>query len=275
MANLGGERPVRVLYVSMLCERGTREDTICTQATRGGVNDPDWFASRAGAAAVVTPVFITHGDGLPASPADTFDAVVVGGTFNSASDDKVWLHDLHKWLRNLWGGCGDGMTADGATVKEADGVARRTLPLLGICGGHQAVSVVLGSGTASVTPMETGPTDGTYPIELTAAGSTHPLFRGFDQTPRFHFGNYDHINETPTAAETLARTPTSPAVACDWGRGWWSTQFHPEAPSSWFSELVTAGLIECQAPQGVYTAAGDEAGERLIANWLAAVSAVQ
>jgi GMP synthase-like glutamine amidotransferase len=67
-------------------------------------------------------------------------------------------------------------------------------------------------------------------------------------------------------ATTLACADKSPAVACDWGRGWCTTQFHPEASSQWFSECVTGGLIA--PPEIGYSTVGDDAGKVLIANWL-------
>lgn len=256
----------RVLYVTMLCEPGSREDRVCAEATAGGVDDPTWFQMQAGGAAVVTvtAVRICRGEALPEDPSADFDAVVIGGTFNSAVDDVEWLARLHGWLRRLWAAAAppDSTTAVGDQVQP-----HRALPVLGICGGHQAIAIVLGGDPTAVIPREGGPTDGTLPITLTHAGRTHPLFAGFaPDALRFNFGNFDHLHAPPKCATTLACAEKSPAVACDWGRGWCTTQFHPEASSQWFSECVAGGLIA--PPEIGYSPVGDDAGKALIANWL-------
>ena len=258
----------RVLYVGMLCEAGSKEDEACASIPEG-VDDHCWFGDKA-EGVTVECVRLARGEALPrcADIADAYDAVIVGGTFHSAHSPAPWLHALHAWLGAL-----------------------RVLPrgphVLGICGGHQAIALVLqGAADApqgdqrrrsSVATMEAGPALGTLPVTLTAAGAEHALFRGIER-PAFHFGNYDEVAASPEGASTLATLQhgggTSPAVAVDWGGGWISTQFHPEAPACWFQHLVDSGIVSAPPAAHPYSAQLD-CGPALIANFLRAVRASQ
>ena len=47
----------------------------------------------------------------------------------------------------------------------------------------------------------------------------------------------------PTGATILAATADSPAVALDYGGGWYSVQFHPEASHAIFQHWVDQKVI--------------------------------
>lgn len=133
-----------------------------------------------------------------------YDVAVLGGSFASVHDDYPWQREIQKWL-TAW---------------------RRTgKPLMGICGGHQQMSVVLGG---HVDKRPEGPVVGSLPITRTEAGRSHFLFRGFTDESPFFFGNFDHVDIAPPGAVTLATRPGLPHAALDHGGGWVSVQFHPE-----------------------------------------------
>jgi GMP synthase-like glutamine amidotransferase len=239
---------MRVCYISMLCEDGTREHAV-TAASTEGVDDGCWLAARlaeSGLGSVdLTRLSIALGDKLPcladeATGAPLFDMIVLGGTFFGVHDGRPWQLPLRAWL----------------LAQRASGT-----PLLGICGGHQAMAVAAGG---RVTRRPGGTAAGSLPVTTTAAGAVHPLLAGIAQ-PAFHFGNGDEVSTVPPDATVLATTDDSPAVALDYGGGWLSTQFHPEASHTMFQHWVDAGIIG--APEIAYRELGT--GRALIANFLA------
>jgi GMP synthase-like glutamine amidotransferase len=144
-----------------------------------------------------------EGEALP-DDLDAVDGVILGGSFASVSDDHTWQRAIAGWL-GLW--------RDGGK------------PLMGICGGHQLMSTVLG-GRVEKNPA--GPTIGSLPVTRTEAGRAHYLFDGFDDASPFFFGNFDRVIDVPEGTTVLATRPSLPAAALDHGGGWVSVQFHPE-----------------------------------------------
>lgn len=140
------------------------------------------------------------GEALP----EDADAVVLGGSFASVSDVFPWQLALQDWLHR-WRATGK--------------------PLMGICGGHQLMTVALG-GRVERSPS--GPEVGSLPVSRTAAGRGHPLFDGFDDEAPFFFGNFDRVTAPSPGAVVLATRPGLPAAALDHGGNWVSVQFHPE-----------------------------------------------
>ncbi|MFG1345181.1 type 1 glutamine amidotransferase [Xanthobacter autotrophicus DSM 431] len=132
------------------------------------------------------------------------DAVILGGSFASVADDYPWQRAIARFL-----------AAWRATGK----------PLLGICGGHQIMTTVLG-GRVERSPH--GPEFGSLPVTPTTAGAAHPLFEGFEDGALFHFGNFDRVVEPSAGSVVLATRPNLPAAALDHGGAWVSVQFHPE-----------------------------------------------
>jgi GMP synthase-like glutamine amidotransferase len=160
---------------------------------------------------------VAEGDPLPAVSRDFgFDAVVVGGTFHSVHDNRPFQGRLRSWLKKLR-------------------ASPLTVPLLGICGGHQLISHMFG-GVVEKRPK--GHQHGTVRVTLTAAGHAHPIFQPPAADWSFHFANSEHVTTIPKPARVLAETADSPAVAIDFGGGWFGTQFHPEVSAATFQVLV-------------------------------------
>ena len=211
---------IRVCYISMLCEQGSREHSV-TAASADGASDGQWLISRLAEAGLsvgvhVDVVSIAAGDALPRP--DAYDIFILGGTFHGVNDGRSWQILLKEWL-----------LLQRATAR----------PLLGICGGHQAMCVVTGG---EVTRRPTGAALGTLNIRQTEAGTRHVLFQGITNAS-FHFGNSDEVSAVPVGATVLASTADSSAVAIDYGGGWCSVQFHPEATHSIFQHWSDAGIV--------------------------------
>jgi GMP synthase-like glutamine amidotransferase len=135
----------------------------------------------------------------------TVDAVILGGSYANISDHYDWQEAITQFLR-AWRPTGK--------------------PLLGICGGHQMMTTVL-DGTVERSPH--GAEVGSLPIQLTAAGASHPLFEGFESGSSFYFGNSEVVTNPPSGSVSLATRPNDPNTALDYGGNWLSVQFHPEA----------------------------------------------
>lgn len=88
-----------------------------------------------------------------------------------------------------------------------------------------------------------GPGVPPWPWSAPPHGRDHWLFRDVALSAGFHFGNTEHVASPPAGARVLARRPTSPALALDYGGDWVSVQFHPEMTveafaRSWGSEAA-------------------------------------
>lgn len=150
--------------------------------------------------------------GAPVPDLAEADAVIVGGSFHSVHEHLPWQQALNAYLSQLR-------------------AERPEVPVFGICGGHQQMSMALGG---TVEKLEDGVRVGTLPVLLTDEGRYNPLFDGV--IPRFHFGNEEHVSVAPASAQVLATAPGIPACALDYGQNWMSVQFHPEATADCITE---------------------------------------
>ena len=132
------------------------------------------------------------------------DAVILGGSYHSINDGFQWQKDMMVWL---------------------EAYRKTGRPLLGICGGHQMMSSMLGS---SVERLDEAPFAGSFPITLSSAGRQHFLFEGMSDQPIFHFANSEYVIVPPAQATVLGSTNAFTTAALDYGDQWLSVQFHPE-----------------------------------------------
>jgi GMP synthase-like glutamine amidotransferase len=214
------DRKPRLAFLGQMGQPG-RYDPATFARVEGGDDERIWFDRTLERAGIRHAVEydgrrVCHGDPLPPlSGEGAPDAVVIGGSFHSVHDGHPWQRDLIEWLQ--------------AARERGD----RAPPVFGICGGHQLMALALG---APVDMLPGGTLAATHPVTLTDAGRGHPLFADMPDPPAFHFGNEEQVSVPPEGAEVLARLPGMPIAALDYGGGWYSVQFHPEAPADDFAE---------------------------------------
>ena len=204
-----------ILFISLLGGEGTYDPRSFCRLP-GGDDDTVWMRlclESVGLADKITyrSARVHRGEALP--DVGEIDAVITGGSINSAHDGLEWQHRTRDFL-HAWRATGK--------------------PWFGICGGHQLASVMLG-GEVGENPD--GWTAGSYPAERTEAGARHFLFDGFADDAAFHWSNRDRVAVPPPGAVVLATRPGLPAAALDHGGNWYSVQFHPEATADLFGAV--------------------------------------
>ena len=233
---------MHLCFLSILGEPGSYDPAVYS-GVAGGDDECHWFRTSFGylQGLTITGLRISHGDPVPAPRSS--DAFILGGSYNSVHDELIWQQELLGWF---------------------DALAAAGRPLLGICGGHQLMSRYFGAQVGSVA---TAPVAGTRPVALTEAGRGSALFDGHDNPSAFHFANYEHVLSPPEGATVLAESEQVPVAALDYGRDWYSVQFHPEA------EVET--LAVSWAPTHPHIAdsyVDNRHGKRLIENFLKSLS---
>ena len=163
----------------------------------------DWIAEGLGRPLAELLVISAHeGDGLP--EAASLSGVVVTGSPAMVTAREDWSEAAAGWL--------------GAIVE------RDTVPVLGLCYGHQLIAHGLG-GEVGVNPR--GREMGTVEVELSAtAVREQPLF----ESGRFpgHMSHVESVLVAPSDARVLATTALEPHAALQFGPRQWGVQFHPE-----------------------------------------------
>jgi GMP synthase (glutamine-hydrolysing) len=199
-----------------------------------------------------TAVHAYAGERLP--PLDLHDAIIVGGT-----PIPAYEADRHEFL-----------VGEERFLRDALDMGK---PLLGICFGAQLLAKLLGA------PVRRNPVSeiGTYPVRLTAAGRSDPLFQGFPKAfPTFQWHN-DTFDIPPWGLQ-LAESRDCPNQGFRMGSAV-GLQFHlevtaPEAlrwANAYPDELQAAGLSEaritreCLEQQPLMA----ELADRLLDNFLA------
>ncbi len=161
-------------------------------------------------------VDVVRGDlGEPLPERVEHDALVVLGGEMGANDDAE-----HPWL-----------APTKALVRDA---VDRSVPVLGVCLGHQLASVALG-GRVERNPH--GRTVGVVPVRLTPAGEDDPLLRGLGGRLAVHY-NDDVVTRLSPGAVVLARLPDGMPQAVRLGELAWGVQFHPETPPEDFEDWI-------------------------------------
>ena len=148
---------------------------------------------------------------------DTVSGVIITGSHAMVTDREDWSEFVAKWLR---------------------GIAANTLPVLGICYGHQLLAHAWG-GDVGYHPQ--GKEIGTVGIDLTAAGCKDPLLSCM---PRSFIGHVTHaqtVLRLPAGATVLAHNEHEPHQAFVINGNQWGVQFHPE-----FNAIIERTYIEEQ-----------------------------
>jgi len=229
---------MRMTFLSILGEPGTFDPGVY-DGVPGGADECRWilqsFSYLEGVE--IAGVKVAEGEAIP-SPRSA-DAFVLGGSYNSVHDGFAWQESITEWFSEL---------------------AAAGKPLLGICGGHQLIGRYHGS---AVTKVARPPVAGTLPVSFTEAGRRSPLLAGLGHEASFHFANNEHVTVVPEGASCLAAAEGIPVAALDYGNGWYSVQFHPEA------EVETLAVSwKNSRPEIGERYQETAAGKRLIENFL-------
>lgn len=100
-----------------------------------------------------------------------------------------------------------------------------SIPLLGVCYGHQILARALGGRVARhPAGLELGNTQ----VALTSAGQASPLFQGFPETFDVLSSHADAVLELPAGADLLVRGDFTEVQGFRWGERLFGVQFHPE-----------------------------------------------
>lgn len=118
-------------------------------------------------------------------------------------------------------------------------VRAASVPILGICAGHQLIGRAHGAAWGPLDPLGRGEPDpdpdfgpgrrkerGFLPVEI---DPQCPIFRGFDSSARVFQHHYWQLNEVPEGFVSRAHSPCSAIQAIErLDRPVFGVQFHPE-----------------------------------------------
>ncbi len=110
----------------------------------------------------------------------------------------------------------------------------RSLPIVGVCLGHQLLAAALG---AEVGPMER-PEVGMYDVDLTAVGQTDTILGGIAwRSPQFQAHEHE-AKDVPPGAALLATSPGCKVQAFRAGMRSYGFQYHFEADRTIIREIL-------------------------------------
>jgi len=138
-----------------------------------------------------------------------YDKIIIAGS------SEVWLsHD-------------DDMSdiAKTALLPTIKRLVEANFPTLGICFGHQLISMALGSVIAGSASQSEG---GIQTIRFTDRGWSDPLFEGLHNPLSVSEGHDDSVVTMPDGVVHLAFSEKCPAQAMRVGDNIYGVQFHPE-----------------------------------------------
>jgi GMP synthase-like glutamine amidotransferase len=157
-----------------------------------------------GTSRLFLPGLRAHDGPGPATGYDT-DGVIVLGSSASVFDEEAWITDLGDWLRPLL-------------------VGQRSLPVLGICFGHQLMAQVAG-GSVGWVHADRAKIVG---VEETRLAGGRLL--GGQQALRVVTSHREEVKEVPPGFQVTARRDRVPIDGLEHATlPLFSFQFHPEA----------------------------------------------
>lgn len=177
----------------------------------------DWFKAGLGTALDIHVVDVAAGEN-PGSPSD-WDGIVVTGSPAMVSDREEWSELTADWLSHA---------------------VRHSLPVLGVCYGHQLLAHALG-GVAGDRLQ--GRESGTFEVMLHPEAQSDPLFSSLPKRFPAHLTHRQSVLRLPADATLLAYSDNEPHQAFRVGDCAWAVQFHPE-----FTPEVMRLYLETQAP---------------------------
>ena len=132
-----------------------------------------------------------------------YDGWIITGSASSVIDNHDWI----KLLKNK--------------IIYAN---KYSIPILGICFGHQIISSALGG---DVTHNDRGWELGSYKIDITEAGLSSKLFNNIELNDYFYFSHEDIVSKLPIGAVELANNSMG-LQSFSVANQIFGVQFHPE-----------------------------------------------
>lgn len=116
------------------------------------------------------------------------------------------------------------------------GIFTMGVPILGICYGHQLMSVMLGGAVTSGSMREYG--------HRTIRYQDHPLFEGVPREGTCWMSHTNYVDMAPDGFSVLARTESCPTAAmADDKRKLYGVQFHPEVVHTEMGQKVLENFL--------------------------------
>jgi GMP synthase-like glutamine amidotransferase len=161
------------------------------------------------------------GEPIPADLDDVDGVVSLGGP-QSAYDSTKWIQQEIEFLREAH---------------------NRSLPIVGVCLGHQLLGKALGAEVAKMEKPEVG----LCPVDILPAGQTDTILAGVAwRAPMFQIHN-DHVTDTPPGATLLASSKHCKVQAFRAGLRSYGFQFHLEADREIMNTIVADSPRDLQA----------------------------
>ena len=180
---------------------------------------------------------------------DECDGWLITGSRHGAYEKLDWMLELEDFIREVY---------------------RQSVPLVGICFGHQIIAQALGG---EVTKSDRGWGIGIQSYDI---DKVQDWMDGAPQAVRIYSFHQDQISKLPAAASVFSSSEFCPFAGLSYGDSIISFQAHPE-----FEEAYELALIDIYGgnivPAAVAVEALDtmqntecKADTQLLANWLAA-----
>ena len=150
-----------------------------------------------------------------------YDAWIITGSAYSVNDDDNWIDLLKNKIVYAY---------------------NHSIPILGICFGHQIISSALGG---KVVENKKGWELGSYHIEINKYGKNHKIFKNIDSDDYFYFSHQDVVKQLPSNAIELAKNNMG-LQSFSINDIIFGIQFHPE-----FSVQVMEKYVEVRYNKGI------------------------
>jgi GMP synthase (glutamine-hydrolysing) len=184
----------------------------------------DWILSGMGICSEKTSV-VDVSNAQPLPPHNTISGVIITGSHAMVTDRHDWSERTAEWL--------------------AGGV-ERSIPMLGICYGHQLLAYALG-GEIGNNPN--GREFGTVDVHLEEGAADDALLGGLPTPMKVHVSHTQAVLRLPASAKRLAYSNRDPNQAFVVNNCAWGVQFHPEFDSEIVREY-TLGHSESLLAEG-------------------------
>ena len=217
--------------------------TAAPEIVRQHGDYPAWFNQALGAE---LPVLRAHLGERLELPAGT-QGVLVSGSPLSLTLPEPWMDEVAEELLRI---------------------GERGTPVLGVCFGHQLLGRAAGS---QVVRNPKGREMGTVRVQLTAAGRTDPLFRGWvpeEGLADVQATHVDSVDPVPPGATLLASNERCATQALRLSDAVASVQFHPELRPETLRDLIDsrAGALRAEGldPDSLRADVRETASARLL-----------